>query len=151
MVNSMPLFVLSIVAVTSSAQLARGPERVRDAKNNAIMKSSSNTAAFDRGSSSGNLRGERGLQQLSMSMDVEAIEYDESSVVVEEPLSDPNTCDIGHQDSCEPGKACVIPVHGIGCNPIVTVPYLCEGVCIPIEQILDPIEHIWNIVGEGGD
>lgn len=134
MVKSILLVVLSVLAATTSAQLARAPERVRDAKNNSIMKSSSNTA-FGRRSSSGNLRNGRGLQQ-SMSMDVEVPEAESSAV--EEPAHDPSTCDIAHQHDCAGGKVCKIHAGGVLCNPIVTVPYFCEGECVT------PSAHWWR-------
>mmetsp|Transcript_19153 Transcript_19153/g.45995 ORF Transcript_19153/g.45995 Transcript_19153/m.45995 type:complete len:175 (-) Transcript_19153:33-557(-) len=135
MFKSMPLLILSILAATSSAQLANAPERVREAKNDAIVSSNGESG---RRSPSANLRNGRVLQQsMSMETDVDKAE-EEAELLGYYPL-DPNLqdCDIGNQ-ACPDGETCLIPHLGLLCNPIVTVPFYCEGKCVPVPLIPTP-------------
>ena len=139
MFKQMPL-ILSILATTSSAQLANAPERVREAKNDAIASSNSE---FGRRSPSVNLRKNGRVLQQTMSMEMETD--------VGELAYDPNDpdlvdCDIGNQDICAPGEECLIPGLGLLCNPIATVPFFCEGKCVRVPPPLIAVRNLASVI-----
>eukprot|EP00578_Thalassiosira_sp_NH16_P029593 CAMPEP_0181093370 /NCGR_PEP_ID=MMETSP1071-20121207/9410_1 /TAXON_ID=35127 /ORGANISM="Thalassiosira sp., Strain NH16" /LENGTH=139 /DNA_ID=CAMNT_0023175601 /DNA_START=79 /DNA_END=498 /DNA_ORIENTATION=- len=129
------LLVVSVLAATTSAQLARAPERVRNAKNNAVLKSSSKNhegGAFGRKSSSGLRNGGVDHRELQlMSMDADVGETEAGGIITDDPEQNTGGADCSEQDvsSCTGGQVCVYRLNGLLCSGLLTIPFFCSGFC----------------------
>lgn len=128
MAKSILLVVLSVLAATTSAQLARAPERVRN--NNAIAKSSSKNhedSAFGRKLSSGL----RGVEHRELQQSMRYLQ--EQSMSMENIVSDDIEPNFGGAKCSTNGDCggadCKIIIGGYLCFEHYPIEYFCSGVC----------------------